>query len=456
MTTIAIRLLVTAAIFLATISTCWAEEAASSSHEHAILEAVRRGDWRDSIVAAAEYEQHLLSRYPAPTFEMDLFRSQADSLSFHSTFIGWKRVAAEELDLPQWLAMTGFNVPLVLRDDSDENRFLLLTMDVGRLEQGLGLTASGEELSERELELGATLLAGNFGEVERQEFKQAGSHQILLARIATPMNGPPVLFAALSQSRKLYAFVVVSSPSKRAENEISLFKLMQTADFKHQPPDQARIAEIRRGAAGDADPGAILRAVRRLADIGEYSTAAEDLRRLRNLLASRLPPASIEGNTARFAAYDVALTNPDPKKWNLEIQKADDGGTVLVLEDRWSVKQEGLAVVVLDIILVFGPQATKALASEDLSKELLTSGGRGSALAIGEIEEESFATLKGRLAYVATVVTKMPGTKAKVIWILRPGSMVGVVMMLDSTQFTKRGEEYEAILEGKWFEIGSS
>lgn len=421
-----------------------------AQYERQILKEVKGKNYRKAISVAAEYEQQLLARYSQPTFHMDLFQSEADHLSFHNSFTDWKQVGLKELELPEWLSMMGFDVLLALEGKVEDDRFLIISMNLGRIEQRMGLAEPGRtHLSDQELLLGAIMMADNFGVVKNHEFKTIGDHHTLVLDIDTPFMGPSVYLVNLSQGRKLYAFILISSAGDLQDNQKRLFELIKTVDFKYRPADEASIREIRKKFSGQDGPVSILRCISQLAAIGEYNAAAEELARLRIILNQCMPKPYIKGNVARHPAYGVSLGNPDDKRWKLSIE--EEGPTkMLILEDRFSVREEGMAVVVLDSVLAYGPQAAKAIEDEELKKEILIGVGRGSALSMGTIENERFITVKGIFAYEATVAPNVPGAKAKCVWMIQPGFMLGILMMADANAFQEKIGEYERIIQGDW------
>ena len=425
-----------------------------NNFEREILENVEKGEFREAIISAAEYEQELISRYTPPTFQMDLFQSEADHLSFHSSFTDWKQVGLKELEIPEWVPMMGLNNLLTLKGKVEDDRFVILSMNVGQIEQRMGLSEPGRtRLSDQELLSYSVSMAGDFGVVKKQEFKTIGDHHALVLDIGTPMGGPPITLVSLVHGKRLYGFLLMSSLGNRQHNERRLFELIKTVDFKYKPADEAKIKMIRGKFAGKDEPLAILQCINQLAAIGEYNAAAEQLARLRIFLNQHMPKPFIEGNVARNPVYGVSLANPDDKKWKLSI--VDAGAmNMLLLEDKWSVKGEGMAILILDTILTYGPQAAKAIRDEEEEKGFLIGAGRGGALSIGTaIENERFTTMKGSLAYEATVATNFPGVKAKCVFILRSGSMLGFLMMADANTFQEKIEEYERIIQGDWLQI---
>ena len=427
----------------------------TTRYEREIFENVQKSDFRKSIVAAAEYEQELISRYPPASFRANLFQSEAEHISLQSSFVGWKRIGLKELEIPEWLPMMGFNILLGLEGKVEDDRFISLSMNMGQIEQRMGLAEPGKaEMSDQELLLGATLMANQFGVVQNQEFKTIGSHHILVLDIGTPMGGPPITMVNLAHGRRFYSFVLISSLRNQQDNEEKLIKLVETVDFNYKPAKTDKIETIR-GKIDKEEPQSILRCVKELAAVGEYNAAAEELAKLRILLSQRMQKPLVKDNVAYHPSYGLSLTNPDNKKWKLSIE--DTGAMkMLLLEDRWSVKQEGLGLIILDLVLSFGPQAAKELEDEEEMKQVLINAGRGSALSIGStIESERFTTVKGNFAYEATVTTNIPGgIKAKCIWMMRPGYMLGILMMVDTNTFQEKTQEYEKIIQGDFLKIG--
>ncbi|MCK4245542.1 MAG: hypothetical protein KAX20_07960, partial [Candidatus Omnitrophica bacterium] len=356
--------------------------------EKEIISYVKTREYRKAIISSANYEQELVSRYELPSFQMDLFRSEADHISFHSSFIGWKQVGLKELGIPEWLPMMGFNILLALEGKVENDRFILLSMDMGKIEQRMGIAKQDKkELSDQELLLFATVMAGNFGVVKKQEFKTIGDHRVLVLNIGSPMGESPVTMVNLSHGKRFYAFLLISSLRNRQNNEKKFLELIKTVDFKYKLPNEVKIKKIRKKCSDR--PASILQCVAQLSIIGEYNSATEELSRLRILLNQLMPKPFIKRNVAKYPAYGVSLANPDEKKWKLSIEEA---GAVaqLLLMDKWSVKEEGIVILILDTILAYGPQAAKALEDEEETKQFLIGGGRASALSLGNIESERF------------------------------------------------------------------
>ena len=426
----------------------------AAQFEKEILSCAQQKEFREAIIKAAEYEQELIFRYPPARFQDNLFQSEAEHLSFRSSFTDWKKIGLKELEIPEWLPMMGFNILLAQEGKVEEDRFIAITMNMGKIEQRMGLSESGQgKMTDQELLLGGTMIANQFGAVTNQQFKTMGDHSVLTMEIGTPLGGPPIVMVNLANGRQFYSFVLISSLRNQQDNENKLYELIQTLKFNYKPANTDKIKATREKITDNNEFQQRLKCATELAAIGEYNAASEELADLRTLLSQRMQKPIVKDNTAQYPDYGVTLTNPDDTKWKLSIE--DMGGTkMLLLEEKRSVKNEGIAILILDTIMAYGPQAAKAFEDDEQKKELLTGGGRGSALSIGtNIENEQFSTLKGDIAYEAVVATNMPGLKAKCIWTLRPGFMLGILMMVDTNSFQQKIKEYEKIIQGDSLKI---
>ncbi|MBN2180899.1 MAG: hypothetical protein JW715_03210 [Sedimentisphaerales bacterium] len=419
----------------------------SARFEKEILNCAQQKEFRDAIIKAAEYEQDLIFRYPPASFQNNFFQSEAEHMTFSSSFTDWKKIGLKELEIPEWLPMMGFNILLAQEGKVEEDRFIALTMNMGQIEQRMGLSEPGQgKMTDQELLLGGTMIANQFGAVTNQQFKTFGDHSALVMKIGSAVGGPPITMINLANGRRFYSFVLISSLRNQQDNENKLNEVVKTLKFDYKPANTAQIKAIRDKITDKNALEPRLKCIAELAAMGEYNAASEELANLRTLLSQRMQKPIIKDNTAEYPDYGVALKNPDDTKWKLSVE--DMGGTkMLLLEEKWSVKNEGIAILILDTIMAYGPQAAKAFENDEQKKDLLTGGGRGSALSIGtSIESEQFSTFKGGIAYEAVVVTNMPGLKAKCIWTLRPGFMLGVLMLADTNSFQKKITEYEKII----------
>ncbi len=419
--------------------------------EPKIKQQVNNEKYLDAISTAAEYEQALLSRYPPGSYELGLFQSQAHHLSFHSPFEGWLREDLKEMGIPEWLPAMGFDIPIALKGKVEDDKFVVVSFDMGKIMKRIGGDEAGKtELSDQELRMGAQAVAANFGVIKNEEFKTVADHRILVSEIGTPGLGPSIILASLARGGRIYGFLLTSSAGARTENEKRLYDLIKTVDFKYKPPDAVKIEATRQRVTGKTDISQLLACVRELALAGEYGAASDDLSTLRLRIAEKMPKPQIVGNVARYPAYGLSLTNPDPNKWKLSIE-ATGGMAMLVLEDRFSVYNAGVGVGVVNLVLAYGPQWTKLMGEdedEDERKSFLSMAGRGGLVSMGgSIESERFRLFKGSFAYEGVASMNLPNTKVKALWIPKPGYALMVIMMVEASKFNEQSAEYETLLD---------
>jgi hypothetical protein len=422
--------------------------------ESRIKSQVSDRQYLDAVCTAAEYEQELLSRYPKATFELGLFQNTAHHISFQSPFEGWTQESLKEMDIPDWLPSMGFDILIALKGRSENDEFVLFSLDMGRIMQRV----TGEEMrevSDQELQLGAQLMAANLGVIKNQQFKAVGDHRVLLVNIAPPALGPSVILANMAHKGRLYGFLMTSSAGSYSENEKRLSDLLKSVDFKFSPANTTKIGELRRKFSNRGDIAQLLHCVRELAIAGEYGAASEDLTALRSVIAERMPKPTSNGNVARYSAYGITFRNPDPSRWKISTQ-SQGGLGMLLLEDQYSVNSRGVAVGVINTVLAYGPQAadlTGENTSDEEKRGFLSSGGRGGLMNIGaSIESERFRIFKGTLAYEGVGSMNVPNTKVKCLWTLKQGYAIMVLMIVEASNYAEQSAELEALID-KYLEV---
>jgi len=410
-----------------------------------IRRAVRRGEYRTAIVTAAEYERELLSRYKAPTYEMGLFQSEAEHISFHCTFDTWKPIDMEKLELPKALLMMGFSVLLALEGPSAEERFVAISMNLEQMERRIGVQQGDAGFrTDRALQLIGHMFSSNMGVVKGQCFQRIGDHRVLHLEVATPGVGPDVRVVLLPHGGRVFVFLLVSPAGDITANEAKLHDLIKTASFDYKPEDKEAIA-AERAKSIRSDPESLLLCVQRLAALGEYGAAAEDLADLRHAIYNRMPKARVSGDVGICPGYGITLKNPDPDRWRLSAQQE---GCIkgILLQDKFSVNEEGIMVGVVDFVMAYGPQFSELLGNEEAQKQALISFGRGAAMSAGQIENERFTTVKGCLAYEAVVAVNVPGVKARIQWVLKSDFAVMVLVLGSARNFESRTAEADRII----------
>jgi hypothetical protein len=418
----------------------------TQKYEDEILRYAGDKKYRQAIMAAAEYEQELISRYKPPTYKMGLLQSEAEHISFHCPFDSWRQVNLDGLRLSKELTMMGYNILLALEGDTQqEQQLLVFCINVKQLERRMGTSDTSQIfLSDEGLQLFAQMIAGSFGIVRMQQFQVVGDNRVLFLEIDPPMLGPEMRMILLPHDGRFFVFLLASSAGNIVTNEEKLYELVKTVSFTYKPENQDVIAAERANSERE-DIKSLLRCIGRLANYGEYNAASEDLAELRLLLHSRIPKPIIEGNTAYCLGYGVELENPDSSKWKLSVLKEGTFEGVL-LEDIYSVSQEGIMVGIVDFVMAYGPIALQMMNDEETSKQFLVEAGRGSAMFGGQVESERFTIVKENLAYEAIVKPNIPKVKMRVQWIMRSGYGIMVIILGDERNFQAKLAECDQII----------
>jgi len=155
---------------------------------------------------------------------------------------------------------------------------------------------------------------------------------------------------------------------------------------------------------------------------------------------------------AHCPAYGITLTNPDSDRWALNVLQ-EGAMQMILLEDKLSVKQEGIGVAVIDLLMAYGADIVNLFKDETTAKEYLINGGRGGASFIGSIEEESFAHVRGKLAYEAIVIPNMPSLKARIQFINMGDYAVMLFALIDKNDFTAKLIELDRIINSDFLKF---
>ena len=416
-----------------------------------ILSLTEKNNYQAAIRAAAKYEQELLWRYAPARHEMGLVQSEAEHISMHSHFDGWKPLSASELGIPKGLTMAGFSVVVAQRGDSDEERFTCFALNMGRLADRLSGGAPGELFkSDKALLMIGRILARNLGTVRSHRFRKLGDHRVLYLDVAGPQFGPEIRIVILRHDGTMFAYMLMSPAGDIEKNEELLVDTIKTTSFDYKPPDKAAIARIRKGCTRTA--WSILECVGALGDIGEYGATARELTALRRLLFSRLPSPTVSGDTASCPAFGISLTNPDTSRWKLGVLQ-EGPMQMILLTDRHSVSEEGIAVAAIDLVMMYGPEFADLITQEGAKKEFLLSGGRSGASFLGQIQTERFVLVKGWLAYEAVVLPDLPRMRARVQFIIMDGHALVLCVMGNPSEWESRLAECDRIISSDFLKL---
>jgi len=425
--------------------------AVCDTYSNKILEQLKNQQPLNAIETSADFEEALIALYPPSRFELGLYTSEAYHLSLHSPFTDWTLDDQAAKQFPSWLPSMGFELLFAFKGKMEGEMLLAFAFDIGKIEQRIAGAAMGKTtISDEELQMMTQMIVGQFGVVKGQQVKTIGDHRVTYIEVGPMGIGSPMVLANLTRGRQMYGFLLVTPTGNRPDNEKKLAELITTTDLNYKPANAAAIAAVEKKITDTDNVEQALTAIRELARIGEYGAAAQQLTRLRTLIADRMPKPTVVGNTARYPGYEIVMQNPDPEKWKLSVE-AQGGMGMMMLEDKFSVSPAGILVGVINTIIAYGPKAAKALLNEmneDEKKAMLSNAGRGGLLNIGtEVVEERFRPFRGTLAYEGVATTNIPGTKVKAIIFEKGTAFIMVILMASTANFDAAMQQYEAIIE---------
>ena len=414
--------------------------------ERAILDAVKAEKYREAIERTTQYEQDLLALYPPPVIQDGVFASERHHLTFGCPFVGWNRVDLERTHLPRWLLSMGFEPLLILADGKSESRFVVFSVEFVRLQRRLGLSqAETSYVGERELLLVSQLVVPSAPADPAETLRRIGRHKVVSFTMSD-VPGASLDVILLGRRGRIYCLMLGSTLSDHRTNQQRVEKLIQSMVFDYRPSDRERIDALLDRTANPTDTAHWLERVRLLTEAGEFNAGADALYDLRALLSQRLPKPSIENNVARHPTTGVTLTNPDPTRWNL---KVDSTGAVhmLLLEDRQSIAPAGLSIMLADYYLAYGLTPDTIETHPEMKRDLLIGAGRGAALSLGRVENESVQPFLGQEAYEASVVMNSTAVRGDLRVFLAEGHLVAILMLADRNNFDTKQGELTRILE---------
>lgn len=433
-----------------------------------ILRHLEEDEVVQAIKMCGEYGRDLLSRYATPVFKKGLFSSEAENMTMKVAFENWQQIKEGDFSLSSKSAMTlGVRLLLLLKGTGATDNFLLCTSNLGELAAQIGTGfGTGETLSDNELKLLSQSFAAGLGQVRTIEIKPIGKYRAVILDIEPLEGGPLVCLAGLSHKQKVHFFLLTSSVANYGKNEALFLETISSIDFNYEGPNEAKIRSVRDRFSDKDDPQTLLKCVRELVRIEEYNAATEDLMRLRMLCVEKIPKPKVVGDTAKDETYGLSVTNPDSKRWQLQVLK---GGQLrgILLADQSSRGPTGILIQILDPVVLYGPEVMRIMAENMNAKEYLAVACQGAARYVGRIERERFTEVSGKLAYDTIVDVGSPQVRARMLGRLERDFVLIIVMIAEVDNFRVTAREYEKIIESylkvktdrptsKLKEIGSS
>jgi hypothetical protein len=159
-------------------------------------------------------------------------------------------------------------------------------------------------------------------------------------------------------------------------------------------------------------------------------------------------PSIVQGLSARHPLYGFGLSNPDPRRWNLEILPARTD--VLLLTDTASSTPACIGACAINPLLRYGPHALRLLdptLPEEELRTFFTHAGRGAILNNGgTLATEVFFKYRGQFAYEATGTTRHPGTLVRVMVVRQPDCALLIFLVGTPRQLTESRALLDSVL----------
>jgi hypothetical protein len=264
--------------------------------------------------------------------------------------------------------------------------------------------------------------------------------------------------ASLVNGHTLCFFILAGPEHSFRVNRKRLYRLIETVEFQFRSAEKQKIRSIldETGSVSGTGVRGRLRGVRLLALAGEYNAAVDELMVLRRELAAGLSNPVIEGNHLHYPLYNIHLTNPDEDRFTFHITDLPEMSShMLFLQNKESGEGMGMGVVVLDMVLNYGPGYVKYIGDKTTEVDFLKAWGRSFIIGMNAgIEGERFVRIKKDRMYRAVFSTAMPDVKGKLYAVMRSGYLVGILILERTDRFGARTAIYEKMLGGNGLIIG--
>ena len=418
-----------------------------------ILEKLDQKAYRDAIRIIGTWESELARRPSPAVFESGRFHDPALGITFKVPG-EWQKIDSSRAEAAALLRTLGLSIALMLNNEASGEHFIFLSNDPRQIARAAGaLTLDTVDWNDKDLmdfvHQSTAQMGGTF---QSHEFtKLAGGTRALIAEIIGPGEQFVAQLAVFADRDRMHLLQLYSKNNEPATAGERLRQILETVRLQKRLEGSRLYPDIVRNARNSRQPTTILNAVEQLILAGEVELAAAELALLRALIAAAIPHPEITGSTARWTPYGISVESPDPDVWSLELVREHLGAGIFLAEGG---AEEGIGITVIDF-LVIAPALASLLARQPQDARMLREAARSISKALGkEIESQEYTTLHGQLAYQVTSETGADGQKARFLLQTRAGYVIGIFLLADAERFTQQIERYEAIVKGKWVQLG--
>ena len=425
------------------LNTCFADIEANYIND--IDQKLKSQEYREAVKLMNKYELSIISQFPKPSYSGGVFKCSKTGLSFNSSFGNWKPMSEEDLEIDRTqLLQAGCDVLLMLEEPEEKKQFMLFNLDMRGTLRGMFSEADAEMafndinmIKNQSIQLGSF-----FGAVADIKSRKMNDFDLITQEIADIVGEPKTAIYIVHKKGQFFIFLIKEETDEIQEfkNDVMhLMKTVQVESFKQKTFTK------------NSDIISDLNQVSTLEKKGELHDALELLKDVRDMAKSKMPKALKQGNKCIFPSYGVSIKNPDSNKFKLDMDNSTPGMSMAFLQEKYSVNEEGILVMILDLALSYPPAYLESVKKDDqVKRDMLIGAGRGGCMNTGELVQEKLIPFGEVTAYEGIVkMAAMNNMKARILVVpSRDFDYAVMIMNINSSYgFDKKLEEYDKIIK---------
>lgn len=414
------------------------------SSETRIRRLARQQDYSSAMAEIDQLQTRLVDLYPPPELRGNTYVDQRNNVMVVNTFPGWQMQVGGDL-APNMGRHLSLLLTLTNSTPYGNERLVLMRADLSQMLETVG-TDVGATADQENMRIIAQILASSMGQLQERGFEVVNDHLVYLGEISG-LTGERILLALHQPRDVMFVCLLLTSPEHIASNQTPVLNLFRQLRVDVRRDNQQTIAALQGQYGRLPEPERSFALMRALAAAGEYDSAARSLNGLKNYLSRSVLAPEVKANSYYNYQYRFRLPNPSPTL-QFQILPNPSGTPMVVLQERYSPAEQGILLVVLDLLKSYGRQFLDTLASDQDQRNLLRDGGRAAAMKLGQITEEGFVDFKNSIAYQAHMSVAMPNTRASLLAFRHHDAVIAVLFLIDERNYAAKDQEYFRILEG--------
>lgn len=414
------------------------------SSETRIRRLARQQDYGNAMAEIDQLQTRLVDLYPSPELRGNTYVDQRNNVVVVNTFPGWEMKVGGDVGMNLG---RHFSLLLTLTNPKPylNERLVLMRVDLSQMLETVG-GGGGDIATQENLRIFAQIMAASMGQLQERGLEMVNDRLVYFGEVGS-MTGERMLLALHQPRDVMFVCVLATTPERIAANQALLLNLFRQLRVDARRDNQQTIAALKAQYGGLPEPERSFALMRALADAGEYDAAARALNDLKNYLSRSILAPEIKGNTYYNYQYRFRLPNPSPNL-KFEIVPNPSGTPMVVLQERYAVAEQGILLLVFDLIKSYGREFLNTLATDQDQRNLLRDGGRGAAMKLGQITEEGFVDFRGGVAYQAHVSVTLPNTRVTLLAFRHRDAVIATLFLIDERNYAAKYQEYYRVLEG--------